>query len=53
MTIDPRQVRHLAEAGRFLGNVAEQRIDQVGEPIDRLRQDFRVLPMFQALKSFA
>jgi uncharacterized protein (DUF362 family) len=52
MTIDPRQIRYLAEAGRFLGNVAEKRIDQVGEAIDRLRQDFRVLPTFQALKSF-
>jgi uncharacterized protein (DUF362 family) len=53
MTIDPRKVRHLAEAGRFLGNIAEERIDQLGEAIDRLRQDFRVLPMFRALKSFA
>jgi uncharacterized protein (DUF362 family) len=53
MTIDPRKVRYLAEAGRFLGNVVEERIDQVGEPIDRLRQDFRVLPRFDALKSFA
>jgi uncharacterized protein (DUF362 family) len=53
MTIDPRKIRHLSEAGRFLGNVAEERIDQLGEPVDRLRQDFRVLPMFQKLKSFA
>lgn len=53
MTIDPRQVRYLAEAGRFLGNLDEARIDQVGEAIDRLRQDFRVLPMFQTLKRFA
>jgi uncharacterized protein (DUF362 family) len=53
MTIDPRKIRHLAEAGRFLGNVAEERIDQLGEPIDRLRQDFRVLPRFHGLKSFA
>jgi uncharacterized protein (DUF362 family) len=52
MTIDPSRIRYLAEAGRFLGNLAEARIDQVGEPIDRLRQDFRVLPMFRALKSF-
>jgi uncharacterized protein (DUF362 family) len=52
MTIDPRRVRYLAEAGRFLGNLAEERIDQLGEPIDRLRQDFRVLPTFRELKSF-
>jgi uncharacterized protein (DUF362 family) len=53
MTIEPRKVRYLAEAGRFLGNMAEERIDQIAEPIDRLRQDFRVLPMFQKLKVFA
>jgi uncharacterized protein (DUF362 family) len=53
MTIDPTKVRYLAEAGRFLGNLAEGRIDQLGEAIDRLRQDFRVLPMFRTLKSFA
>jgi len=53
MTIDPRGIRYLVEAGRFLGNVAEERIDQLGEPIDRLRQDFRVLPAFRALKRFA
>lgn len=53
MTIDPRKIRYLNEAGRFLGHVAEERIDQAGEPIDRLRQDFRVLPAFHALKSFA
>jgi hypothetical protein len=34
-------------------NVAEERIDQVGEPIDRLSQDFRVLPMFRTQKSLA
>ena len=53
MTIDPRKIRYLTEAGRFLGHIAEERIDQAGEPIDRLRQDFRVLPAFHAIKSFA
>jgi uncharacterized protein (DUF362 family) len=53
MTIDPRQIRHLADAGRFLGNISEERIDQLGESIETLRQDFRVLPMFRTLKSFA
>jgi uncharacterized protein (DUF362 family) len=52
MTIDPRQVSHLAEAGRFLGNLAEERIEQIGEPLDALRQDFRVLPSFAHLKRF-
>jgi uncharacterized protein (DUF362 family) len=53
MTIDPRRVPHLAEAGRFLGNVAEERIEQIGEPIDCVRQDFLVLPAFSHVKRFA
>jgi uncharacterized protein (DUF362 family) len=53
MTIDPRRVRHLSEAGRFLGNVAEERIEQIGEPIDCVRQDFLVLPAFAHVKRFA
>jgi uncharacterized protein (DUF362 family) len=53
MTIDPRQVGYLAEAGQFLGHLAEERIDQIGEPLDGLRQDFRVLPSFAGLKRFA
>jgi len=53
MTIDPRRVPYLAEAGRFLGHLAEDRIEQIGEPIDRLRQDFTVLPSFAHMKRFA
>lgn len=53
MTIDPQQVTYLAEAGRFLGNAGEERIDQIGEPIEALRQDFRVLPSFARMKRFA
>jgi uncharacterized protein (DUF362 family) len=53
MTIDPRRVPYLAEAGRFLGRLAEDRIEQIGEPIDRLRQDFSVLPAFAHMKRFA
>ena len=53
MTVEPLRVRYLAEAGRFLGNLAENRIEQIGEPIDRVRQDFRVVPTFAELKRFA
>ena len=53
MTIDPHRVAYLAEAGRFLGNLAEHAIEQIGEPIDGRRKDFRVLPAFAALKRFA
>jgi uncharacterized protein (DUF362 family) len=53
MTIDPHGIRYLTEAGRFLGHVHEERIEQLGAPIEQLRKDFRVLPKFQALKRFA
>jgi uncharacterized protein (DUF362 family) len=53
MTLNPEKVAYIAEAGRFLGHLAEDHIEQIGEPIDRLRQDFNVLPAFAALKRFA
>ncbi len=53
MTINPGKVPHLAHAGEFLGNLAEDRIVQIGEAPDRLRQDFRVLSAFNRIKSFA
>jgi uncharacterized protein (DUF362 family) len=51
MTIDPMKVKYLAMAGRFLGNVLPERIEQVGEGLDRLRQDFGVLDRFKHLKT--
>ncbi len=50
MRIDPLAVRYLADAGRFLGNVEAERIEQLGETLESRRQDFRVLPSFQSLK---
>lgn len=50
MTIDPAKVPYLARADEFLGNVAADRIRQVGERLDPLRQDFRVIDSFRALK---
>jgi uncharacterized protein (DUF362 family) len=51
MNIDPLKVRYLAEAGRFLGNVMEERIDQRGEAIAAHAQDYAVLDNFAHLKS--
>jgi uncharacterized protein (DUF362 family) len=51
MTLNPRKVPYLETAGRFLGNLEEERIVQIGEPIDRFRADFKVLPSFHHLKS--
>jgi len=50
MTIEPRQVRYLADAGAFLGNIGLEAIEQIGETVERRRQDFRVLEKFNYLK---
>lgn len=50
MRIDPEKVRHLAWAGSFLGNLAEERIDQLGELPSAVQSDFRVLPRFEHIK---
>jgi uncharacterized protein (DUF362 family) len=50
MTLDPWKVQYLADAEAFLGNVAEERIEQVGEGLEGLRQDYAVLKLFRGLK---
>jgi uncharacterized protein (DUF362 family) len=49
MGIDPRRVRHLRMASS-LGNLDEQRIDQRGERIKDVRQQFDLLPEFRHLR---
>ncbi|GIU73960.1 MAG: hypothetical protein KatS3mg004_1047 [Bryobacteraceae bacterium] len=50
MGIDPARVRSLAEARR-LGPVEERWIEQRGEPVEPLRQDFELLPMWRGLRA--
>ena len=50
MKIEPRKVKYLAMAGEFLGNLGAEQIEQVGEPIERYQQDFRVIEVFADLK---
>jgi uncharacterized protein (DUF362 family) len=50
MSIDPWKVRYLSDAEAFLGNIAGERIAQLAEDVDPLRQDFRVLESFEELK---
>jgi uncharacterized protein (DUF362 family) len=50
MTIDPWRIGYLADADAFMGNVAEERIEVIGETLAALRQDFAVLPRFADLK---
>jgi uncharacterized protein (DUF362 family) len=51
MTIEPRKIRYLEKAGDFLGNIAYERIEQIGEKLETLQQDFGVIESFQYLKA--
>jgi uncharacterized protein (DUF362 family) len=50
MKIEPRQVKYLARAAEFLGNLGYEEIEQLAETIDRHAQDFRVIEKFAYLK---
>ena len=51
MSLEPAKIEYLANAAPFLGNLADDRIDQIGEPLDVLRQDYEVLDQFAHLKA--
>jgi hypothetical protein len=51
MSIDPARIRYLREADAFMGNLAEDRIEQVGETLSRFRKDYRVIDAFQGIKT--
>jgi uncharacterized protein (DUF362 family) len=50
MNIDPRRIRYLSIAGEFLGNVEYQQIQQIGEKLEKYRQDFRLIEEMSDLK---
>src|SRR5580693_8216062 len=49
MGLMPERVKYLAQAGTLLGHVNTQKIQQVGEQIESVRQPFQVLPAFHKL----
>jgi len=53
MQIDPSKVSYLAKAEQFLGNMAQEKIVQVGESLSAYQQDFSVMPSFQHLKTIS
>jgi uncharacterized protein (DUF362 family) len=53
MKIEPRKVKYLEMAGDFLGNVAYDKIEQLGEKLEKFQQDFRVIDNFQDLKTLS
>lgn len=50
MRLDPSKIKYLASAAEFLGNLEFERIEQIGERLERMQQDFRVIEQFQFLK---
>jgi uncharacterized protein (DUF362 family) len=50
MSIDPERIAYLRDAGEFLGNADEERIDQRGESAARYVQDYRVIERFRSAK---
>jgi len=50
MKLDPAKVNHLAKAEAFLGNLANEKIEQIGEKLENYQQDFAVIDDFQDLK---
>jgi uncharacterized protein (DUF362 family) len=51
MALDPARVEYLAAAGAFLGNLAEPRIEQVGERPGPLVRPFTVIESFAYLQA--
>jgi len=49
MGFDPRQVRHLSDGSRFLGNLGADRITMLAEQIETRIRPFAVLPEFRYL----
>ena len=51
MAVEPERVLYLREAGRFLGNLDIDRIEQRGESLARFRKEYRLLEQFEDLRS--
>src|SRR6201981_3367032 len=49
MGLIPEKVKHIAQAATLLGHIDPEKIQQVGESIEAVRQRFAVLPEFQSL----
>lgn len=50
MMLAPERIKYLHLADEFLGNVRQDAITQIGEPLEPLRQDFRVISSLRHLK---
>ena len=53
MGLLPEHIDYLAQASLMLGNLQEEKIQQIGESIARVQTPFEVLPNFKKLKASA
>jgi uncharacterized protein (DUF362 family) len=51
MKIEPRKIKYLQMAGDFLGNLPHEKIEQIGESLEKFQQDFGVIDSFHDLKT--
>lgn len=51
MGVDPEAVTYIRKAGDFLGNIRVADTVILGEPIERLRREFRLVPSFSRLRA--
>jgi uncharacterized protein (DUF362 family) len=49
--LNPARIEYLQKAGEALGNLLEDKIMQIGEPIEKVRSPFEVIDSFNYLKS--
>jgi len=49
MGLRPEKVKYLAQAATMLGHLQADKIQQIGEAIESVRQRFEVLPVFHQL----
>jgi uncharacterized protein (DUF362 family) len=50
MSIEPRKIKYLEHAAKFLGNIEYEQIAQIGESLESLRKEFRVTQHFESLR---
>jgi len=50
MSIEPRKIKYLEHAAKFLGNVEYEQIAQIGESLESLRKEFRVIQLFEGMR---
>jgi uncharacterized protein (DUF362 family) len=50
MGIEPQHIWYLAQADRFLGNIADDHIEQRGEALESLAQDYALIEPMQRLR---